>query len=221
MMRSAAFRAPNEGRRSGSADERMRKASGWILLVIGMILAGCVSQTLPVIRAESLGQTHAVIPEGAAPVFFWTGSRAGLKTYWMDQAITTRVRAWAPASLKSESDIVWEASAQNGEGKPIPFVGVLRRYRSEHGTELTVLVPPLDLMRTPDGLYLVVLPNVTVKDKKLACLQPVAQIREIRQHVFKPFRVGIPLVPEEISALTPAPEPLPETPAGTPIPGGG
>ena len=93
-----------------------------------------------------------------------------------------------------------------------------RRYRNENDTELAVLVPPLDLSMAPDSLYLVIVPNVDVSDGRIVSIRPTAVLCEIRNHAFKPFRVKIPLAPDQESPLTPPPEPLPEPPAGTPIP---
>ncbi len=158
------------------------------------------------------------IPKGAATIHSWRGERTDLKTYWGDQKVFIHVSAHLPEDWNKSGDGYWEVKAQNAEGKSIPFVGVIRRYVNENGTELAVLVPPLDLQRAPDGLYLVIIPNVEIRDGSVSSIRPSAMLSEIRNHSFKPFRVKILLFPEQESALTPAPEPLPDIPSGTPIP---
>ena len=187
-----------------------------LCLAAGMLLAGC-STGLPDVRQDRLGQQMRDIPRGAAPIHSWYGSRADLHTYWGLQEVSVSATAYLPEDWKNPGDGYWRVEAQNAEGKNIPFIGVIRKYVNENGNEVSVLVPELDLNRAPDGLYLTILPNVELRDSRVVCLRPDAVLCEIRHHTFKPFRVRIPLIPENESPLTPIPEPLPEIPAGTPI----
>ena len=190
-----------------------------ICVAIAVLTVGCVTG-LPEIRQDFIGDwPRGRIPTGAAPLYSWQGSRDDLKTYWGDQQVSVRVTAYLPdVSWKEPGDGYWQVTAENGERKPIPFIGVVRKYRNERGTELAVLVPPLDLNKAPDGLYLVIVPGVETRDGSISCIRPTAQLREIRHHTFKPFCAPIPLMPMQESPVTPRPEDIPETPTGTPIP---
>lgn len=192
---------------------------GGLCVIIVVVAVGCAA-SLPEIRQDFMsGWQQGRIPTRAAPLYSWQGSRDDLKTYWGDQQVSVRVTAYLPdASWKEPGDGYWQVTAENGEGKPIPFIGVVRKYRNESGTELAVLIPPLDLDKAPDGLYLVIVPGVETGDGSISCIRPNAQLREIRNHTFKPFCAPVPLMPMQESPLTPPPEDIPETPAGTPIP---
>jgi len=189
--------------------------AGLIALLL-TALVGC-GTGLPRIRVERLALTVKPIPENASPVHQWTGSRSGLRTYWGEQAITCRVAAFVPDHWTQPGDGFWQVEACNTEGKPIPYIGVLKRYRNENETRLAVIVPEFDLSAAPDGLYLIVEPGIGAQHGKIASIRPTAFLVEIRDGYFKPFRVMIPLRPTRESPLTPAPPPFPEPPSGTPI----
>ncbi len=173
---------------------------------------------MPEIRPGLFEQRIRAIPKDAAPVYSWRGERTDLKTYWGDQEVSIHVSAYLPEDWNNPGDGYWQVTAQNGAGKLIPFIGVVRHYVNEKGTELAILVPSLDMQKTPDGLYLAIIPNVETGEGRVSSIRPIAMLCEIRNHSFKPFRVKIPLFPEKESELTPAPEPLPRMPPGTPIP---
>jgi len=157
------------------------------------------------------------IPEDASPVYKWHGSRSGLQTYWGKLDVAVNVSAYFPDNWKKPGDGYWNVQAQTAKGKNIPFLGVVRRYVNDGGTELAVLVPEVDLDNTRDWLYFLIDPNVAKKGGKLVSIRPVARLREIRGHAFKPFENKVYLVPQEASDLTPMPQLPPEQPKGTPI----
>lgn len=192
----------------------------WWMAAAAILLSGCAGRypPLPRIRPEVLGLRLRSIPAGAAPTYSWRGARNKVQAYWSDQNIFARVEAYFPPDWAHPGDGFWEVRAENAEGKPIPFIGVIHRYRNENGTEIAVLVPPFDLLKAPDGLYLVIDPNIEIRDGAIARIRPLAMVIEIRDHCFKPFRVKMPLFPEQESERTPRPDPLPVPPAGTPIP---
>ncbi len=199
--------------------------SGLWLAGISVLIVGCSTgaphgwrTSLPKIRQSRFANRMRSIPEGAAPIYAWHGSRTGLKTYWGDQDLSVHVAAHLPSDWKQPGDGCWEVTAKNAEGKHIPFLGLVHTYLNENGNEMAVLVPPIDLQEVPDGLYTVIIPNVEARDGEIASVRPTALLFEVRHHSFKPFRVKIPLMPEQESALTPKPEEIPEVPAGTPIP---
>jgi len=179
--------------------------------------SGC-STGLPHVRTRNFELRIAPIPEGATPVFSWSGSRDDLKTYWGDQEISFRVSAWLPDDWRNAGDGRWRVEGRNAEGKPIPFLGVIHTDISESGSKTSVLIPPLDLSRVPDGLYVAIIPEVKLEGGRIVTVQPAAMLYEIRNHAFKPFRVRIPLAPARESELTPPPIPLPKKPVGSPIP---
>lgn len=189
------------------------------VLIVGIIIfapLGCKSSNvLPDVKNFS-ARAPAIAPD-ASPVYRWQGSRGGLFTYWGKQQISVDAKAFVPQDCKDARDSRWEASARNGEGKPIPFLGIIRRYTGENGTELTEIIPPVDLDKLADCLYLVIDPSITTDGAAVKSIQPVAMVTEVRNHTFKPFRVKIPLLPQQESPLTPKPV-IPEEPAGTPFP---
>ena len=186
------------------------------LAAAGVMLCGCASGR-PELPLNTVEFKAPAIPDGAAPVFCWRGGRTGLATYWGDQDLFVDVSAHLPVAWKRGGDGFWRVRALSGEGKPVPFLGVVRRYISETGAELAVIVPELDLSRLGDGLYLAILPGVKKQGGKIHTIQPTAILYEIRNHVFKPFRVKVPLIPERESPVTPRPV-IREVPAGTPVP---
>ena len=190
---------------------------GLWLAAAGLLLTGCTAG-LPRLRTEPFEKRIAAIPDGAAPLLSWHGGRRGLKTYWYDQDIAVEVTAYLPPDWRNPGDGCWRAKAVNGEGKPIPFLGVVRNYTNESGNPAAVLVPPLSLDEVADGLYLTITPDVRLDGGRILSVSPTATVVEIRRQVFRPFRVKIPLIPDHESELTPAPPPLPTKPAGTPIP---
>lgn len=148
------------------------------------------------------------------------GERKGIFTYWYKQDIHVSVRAWFPPGLQDIQEARWQVSARNAEGKRVPFIGFIRTHVNENGTTLNVLVPSVDLNALPDGLYIALKADMTVKDGEVSRIVPTAMLHEIRHHTFKPFRVKIPLIPGKVSPVTPMPPPLPKKPAGTAIPFG-
>jgi len=198
----------------------MKKSSIVLVLFIALTamasLAGCRSG-LPIVNQERLGIELRDISTCEGSVYSWHGTRSGLMTYWGKQEISLDVEAWLPDDWKQPGDGAWRVEAHNAEGKPLPFIGVIRTYTNENGDIQAVFVPPLDLDKAPDGLYIIVQPGIETQADKVTVIRPTALLYEIRDHVFRPFRVKIPLSPSVESALTPNPEPLPQIPAGTPI----
>lgn len=184
--------------------------------VAAWAVAGCTSLH-PKLPANTVESKIAAIPEGAAPVLSWRRERKGFKTYWGDQDLLIEVSAYLPEGWRHGGDGFWRVKAVNAEGTPIPFLGVIRRYVDEKGTELAVIVPKVDLKRLSDGLYLAVIPGVEKEGEKIKAIRPKAMLYQIRRHAFTPFRVKIPLIPRKGSALTPRPE-IKEAPEGTPAP---
>jgi len=188
-----------------------------VVAVTGLILAGCTSG-MPRIRADFLQRAEV----SASPSLKWQGSRTGLKTYWGDQGVSISVTAHVPETCERPDQTQWTVDARNAEGKPLPFIGLLHRYVNENGTQLAVLVspapcPPVETNSLPDCLYVVIDPGIERENGRVTSIRPTAIIREIRRHSFMPFQVTIPLIPEQESTLTPKPEPVNETPVGTPI----
>jgi len=196
----------------------MRWAVVGFWLAAGCLCGGCETG-LPRVRAEWLENRMRAIPAGSAPVYAWRARRGDLKTYWDDQAVTIRARAWLPPDWNEPGDGCWEVEGRNHEGKAIPFLGVVRSFTNEQGSRLSEVVPKFDLDEAPDGLYLALLPGVTKEDGRVVSIRPAVLLREIRDHVWKPFSVRIPLRPEQESPVTPPPpETKPAPPKGTPIP---
>ena len=156
------------------------------------------------------------IPPDASPVFAWTIRKIVPHTYWRAQEILVQVRAHLPADYREVKDGLWEAKAQNAEGKVIPFIGVMRKRQTESGRDVYE-VPKLEMQRMTDGLYVAIDPNVTLADGKVASILPVAVLLEIRKHMLQPFRYRLPLIPQQDSPLTPRPV-LPVEPEGTVVP---
>jgi len=179
--------------------------------------AGCAGfPSLPRVKTDYVESLHRPIPENAPAVHTWHGSRDDLKTYWGDQAVTVTAKAYVPDDWQQAGDAFWSVTGASGEGKPLPFLGVIHRYVNEFGTKLANIVPPFDLNRISDGLYIVIDTGIELEDGRVIRIQPTAIITEIRGHRIMPFRPHVRLFPENETDLTPAPEPL-RTPQGTPM----
>jgi len=194
---------------SGSGIIRHR----FVLLItaaVGILAAGCNQEAVHLTRT---------IPEGASPIYKWHGERSSsLRTYWGDEAVSLTASAFFPDTWERPGDGYWEAEGRTGEGKPIPFIGTVLWYENEKGTRLSKIVPPVDVDVLKDWIYFVIDPNVTKEDGKITSIEPVAHLRQVRDHRISPwFNAEVRLFPEKPSALTPAPERLPEEPEGTPI----
>jgi len=187
-----------------------------VLAVAAASSIGCV-RSLPTVKSRYLDERLRTIPQSAAPVFSWHAERKGLKTYWLGQNVSVEARAHVPLNQADPTGGTWEIRGRNSEGKPVLFIGIRERYTNSQGTELAVIVPPLDLDEVPDGLYLFLEPNISVTLGKVTSIAPVVVLTEIRDHMFKPFQVPIPLIPDRKSPLTPAPPLGPSPPEGTPI----
>ena len=189
-----------------------------LTLATGFILAGC-GISLPRVSEAEFAKRIRPIPHGAASVYSWRAVAKGLRTYWLVQDVTIAARGVIPKGWKQAGDGFWVVKARNQEGKPLPYLGVIRFVRQGE-RRVGVLIPKLDLVRTPDGLYIVLMPGVTLTDGKVASIRPVAVVREIRGRTWRPFGVDVPLVPDSPSPMTPAPPPKPPAPedVGTPIP---
>lgn len=191
---------------------------GWAFFIAaGTVFPGCAGN-LPSNHSQRIEQRLMPIPATAAPVYSWHATRTGLKTYWGNQRVTVRVRAWLPEGCTNPEEGRWSLHATNEEGVPIPFLGIERRNLNENGHLTSVLIPPVEMSELTDGLYFILWPNAQVQDGRLVALQPTAALCEIRDNSFKPFCVKFPLIPDLTSALTPAPAPLPAAPEGTAIP---
>jgi len=188
-------------------------------LAVLLVLTGCAQRLRPV-RESDLGQNMPQIDADACPVLAWRGGRTDLRTYWGAQTVAIEVEVWLPPQWEKPGDEVWRVAATTGMGIPLPFIGVVRTYAEEDGRKLAELWPPLDLKRAPDGLYVIVYPNITTDAGEIVRVAPEAALREIRGRGFQPFEARVPLFPTEASPVTPQPEwqpPVPP-PAGTPIP---
>ena len=198
----------------------IRFAACLVIVAAGVAIVGCNSHVLPRNDPADLPLALQNIPEGATPVHSWKVAHRKLYTYWDIQQAWIEASAHFPKAWRRPGDGFWRVKAENGEGKPLPFLGVIVRYTNKNGTELAMVVPAVDLDKIPDGLYIVIEPNVTLKDGRIVKIQPEACVVEVRDHSFKPFQFKLPLVPDKETPLTPAPKLLPEEPEGTPIPVG-
>ena len=193
---------------------------GLLAVALAAAAAGCKSgplSPLPQVEPVDLSPALGSIPQGASPVFSWRGFRTDLATYWDRQAVTVNVQAHIPAVPRPIYEGYWSVECRNAEGKLIPFIGVLARYRNENGTELAKVAPEVDTSTVKDCLYVVIEPNVTRRDGKVVSIRPTAYIVESRRRGWTPLLVKVPLYPEDESTLTPLPDPLPPEPKGTPI----
>jgi len=173
------------------------------LAVAALVAAasGC-STSMPTVRQSQ----PAPLPANASPTFAWSGERDDLRTYWGPQDVSVEVSAWIPEDWADPYDGAWRVAGRNAEGKPLPFLGVIRRYKNENGTELAEIVPPVDLRKVKDCLYFTIDPRIETRDGKVVAIRPMALVVEVRRHTFTPFVVKVPLVPREVTELTPAPE---------------
>ena len=198
----------------------MRCGVLWLgLVALAVIGAGCSSE-LPRLDPTRYERQFPPIPDGAAPVLSWSGERLELHSYWYEQDVHVSVRAWFPENMTKASDARWVVRAQSGEGKPLPFLGFATTYRTDTGLEKRMLDQDVDLKHAEDGLYVVLMPDMTLRDGKLERIVLDAWIYEIRDNLFMPFNARVPLVPEHVTDRTPLPKPIPAKPAGTMIPGG-
>jgi hypothetical protein len=193
----------------------------WLMLMMLPAAAGCGSlyDRLPA-NAAPVAEKRAVPAD--ARTLGWHAQTGTLKTFWGDQAITLRCRGAFPATWREPGDELWTVQAANQDGTAVPFAGVLSRGTGKEGQKVTEVRPPLDFAKLRDGIYLLIEPQVKLADGKIAEVRLTALLTEIRKHGFMPWRVKVPLVPDEESALTPKPaEPPPgEFPSttGTPVP---
>jgi len=188
------------------------------LALAALLAAGCAGRQLPRRNPRALQERMPGIPENAVPVLAWQGRGNNLMTYWGRQDIMVSVRAWLPEQWRKPGDGFWQVQARNARGIDIPVLGVVDSYRGRSGEKLALIVPEVNLDKLRDGLYAVLVPGVSRENNQITRVQPEVVICEVRNHAFKPFRVAIPLIPDETSALTPMPELPPEPPAGTPVP---
>jgi hypothetical protein len=197
-------------------------------LALTAILAavGCTPLYEP-LPANQVKPSPSRIPEGAAPVHAWRAETPLLKTYWGDQVFRLECRGYFPASWRRGGDERWEVSCVNQVGTAVPCLGLLYRERNSLGQDTSEVLPPFDIGKLGDGLYLLVDSGVRTNvpagpdaAPAIAEIRPAAEFVEIRRHLVWPFRIRIPLVPENPSALTPTPEGVPANPAprGTLIP---
>jgi hypothetical protein len=190
------------------------------LALSGFWLAGCRTGQVPGVDASWFEARLSPIPNGAAPVYAWHGQRQGLKTYWGDQDVRVAVQAHIPADWAAAGDGFWMVKGETAGGRVLAFLGLVHEYQNENGTDVAVLVPEIDLDKVKDGLYLVCLPGVTMAGDQSGVTEvaPKLLLCEIRNHSFKPFRVEIPLRPQQTTDVTPDPGEWPLAPVGTPIP---
>ncbi len=198
---------------------RARAHDAWAAVAVAVVVAvvsGCAPR-FPRNDPEDLDVAVRDIPQGAAPVYLWHGEHNDLRTYWGRLAVTLEVAAYLPPGWKQAGDGFWRVEAQTTEGKPLPFIGVIHRYVNENGTPLASLVPGIDLRKAPTGLYIVIDPQVELKDGRVAAIRPMAYVADISNHAWTPFRPKIFLFPDAPSKITPPPENVPEPIRGTPI----
>ncbi len=178
-------------------------ATLWMAVV--SVAGGC-STGLPTIDTRRLGKVEMA----ASPTCNWYGSAINLKTHWGEQDVLAYVSVLLPDNWQQPGDATWHVKAQNAQGRPIPFLGVLRRYRNEDGTESVMIVPPPE-KKLPDCLYLLIDPNITIEGGKIKSIRPVAILREVRKGAFTPSREKIQLIPDRDSEVAPMPD-RPATP---------
>jgi hypothetical protein len=198
----------------------MAKVLGMIVgLVLLATLCGCGDVTLPRIDPGPFDGRLPSIPGNAAPILSWAAEEGGLRTYYYEQRIKIAVRAWLPDSVTLPRDIYWQVEARNHEGKILPFLGITE-YRMDPKAKRAypVLVPEIDIKTVPDGLYILLEPKLELDNGRVKSIRLIAAVREIRNHLWKPFRYPIAMTPLKPSELTPMPPPKPEPEPGTPIP---
>jgi hypothetical protein len=196
----------------------MALRAGFCLAVV-WLMAGCAGTDLPAVRKDFIESRMRPMPPGAAPLYSWHGKLSNWPTAWGRQDIRISATLYVPPEWKNPGDEYWRVTGLNGEDKPVPLLGVRRPAVNENGTPIALIVPAVDFKTTPNGLYLIMVPNIQMAAGKVASIQPTAILCEIRKHIFQPFQLRIPLIPDAVSPVTPMPELPPETPAGTPVPG--
>ena len=183
-----------------------------------LVAAGCsVSPYEPLPRVSDTVYQRS-LPEKPqnGTVLAWRGAERNLHTFWGEQDVRVRVRAFIPESWTRAGDGIWRAKVRNGEDKPIPFLGVLRRSGKE-----SRIIPSLTPEKLSDGLYCLILPGIEKRDRAIASVMPRLLVCEIQDGQFQPFRVTVPLHPLKSSPLTaPPPQKGHKKPApkGTPYP---
>ncbi len=207
-------------KRDKTAKKQFRRAIGaTATLFVPMLFAvSCAQHRLPSdvpsylqSRAEQLGSA-----DEPTEVLRWHGKRKDLHTYWGIKTVQIKAKTLFPENWQEAGDAAWNVDARTKGGTPLPFIGVVRNYENLNKTELSKLVPPLELPKIPDGLYVAIKPNVKNADQEIRTVEPVAYLCEIRDHSFQPFRVKIPLLPEGKESRTP-PETAPDV-KGTAFP---
>lgn len=158
------------------------------------------------------------IPEGASPVYSWTGSHDDILSFWGDRSLNLTVKAYFPEGWKQPGDGYWDVCVTTEKGREAPMIGVVLWQPTMEGSRRSLIVPSIDLSKFEDGLYTVIDPNVTVENGRIVRIEPVALVPMIRNHMFTPFRPKVLLVPETESELTPAPDLPPPKHDGTPFP---
>ncbi len=182
-----------------------------------LFVAACILSAAGCARQQEVVYTR-IVPEGASPVYKWHGSSTGLKTYWNDTAVSLTVSAYFPETWKHAGDGFWTVEGKTGRDEPIFFIGIVRRYVNQNGTELAKIVPEVPLDRLNDWVFFVIDPNVTMEDGRITSIEPMAHLRQVLDHSITPwFNAKVLLVPEKESPLTPSPDLPPEDWPGTPV----
>ncbi len=198
-----------------------------LLTAFACLAAGCNGPYAP-LPINRLVSPPPGLPAGLVPVQSWRAQTPVLKTFWADQVLRLECRACF-VNWRRIGDERWYVRCVNQQGTPIPYLGVLRRYRDALGQPASEVLPAFDISKLDDGLYLLIDSGVRADPAApehsgavpvVREIRPAAELVEIRRHKFWPFRVRIPLVPESPSALTPVPEEAPaeSAPRGTTIP---
>jgi len=177
-------------------------------LLLSVFFAACVSNHLPGTQSAYLSERaeKLAVKINKKPSYKWLGKHKGLRTYWGRKDVSIRVQAFFPQDWQYPGDAAWKVQASTENNMPLSFIGIIRRYTNRNQTQLAKIVPPLNLSKIKDGLYIAIDPDVVKKNEKIKTIQPVAVVCEIRDHAFQPFRVKIPLFPRNKSALTPPPD---------------
>jgi hypothetical protein len=180
-----------------------------------LLAAGCsVSPYDPLPRiSDTVYQRSLPEKPHNGTVLAWRGAERNLHTFWGEQDVRARVRAFIPESWTRAGDGIWRAKVHSGEDKPIPFLGVLRR-----SGEKSRIIPSVNPEKLPDGLYSLIVPGIEKRERGIASVMPRLLVCEIRDGQFQPFRVAVPLHPQKSSPLTAPPQhkrPKKQAPEGT------
>jgi hypothetical protein len=168
-----------------------------------LLLAGC-SPFDPLPRLEPLGDRPR-IPAGASPVRSWHADSPVLSSPWGQQTVKVRCRGFFPAGWKRPGDEIWEVTATNQEGKPLPYLGIASVDRGRETIQAADIVPPVDASRLKDGLYIVMQSRVLlspVVDRAppgIIDIRPVAVVVEVRRKDLYYFQYELPLAPDPAS----------------------